>query len=543
MSTTLHILHLEDNPNDAELVRYALESGGVACCIELVSNRRSYCAALDRLNFDIILADFSLPDYNGMAAFEEAKQRDLQIPFVLITGALGEERAIECIKVGMSDYVLKTNLVRLATVVPRAIAEKNAEWQHDFALENLHRSEERFELAVRGSGAGIWDWPDLQSSDMWWSSRIFEVLGYSGEEFILTLDKWKELVLPEDEPEFSRVLSDHLQNRSPYDIEYRMRHKAGSIVWVRSRGSALWDDQGKAVRMAGYIQDISDRKEALRNLCAREKDLLKAQQVAHIGSWHFDFETSRLDWTEEAYKIFGLSPAEFEGNIEGFIARVHPDDRTRVVDSWNAALTGQPYDLEHRILVGKEVRWVREVAELDFRPSGEPLRAVGVVHDLTAQRRAEEESRQLNENYRAITQTVNEAIIMIDTAGRISFWNPAAKNTFGFSREEAMGKNLHQLLAPQHYHPAVNKGLVEFFKSGTGLALGKTQEVNGLHKDGHEIPLELSLARIRQMMSGMLLECYAISRNVRLQKKRYLTSISSYPKLKRWKLSALWLVV
>lgn len=498
MDATLHILHLEDNPNDAELVRYALESGGVSCCIELVSDRRSYCAALERLSFDLILADFSLPDYNGMAAYEEAKQRDLQIPFVLITGALGEERAIECIKAGMSDYVLKTNLVRLATVVPRAITEKNAEWQHNLVLESLRLSEERFDLAVRGSGAGIWDWPDLQSNDMWWSSRIFEVLGYAAEELVPTHDKWKDLVLPEDEPEFSRVLNDHLKHRLPYDIEYRMRHKAGNIVWIRSRGSALWNAQGQAVRMAGYIQDISDRKEALHKLHVREKDLLKAQQVAHIGSWYLDFQTNRLDWTEETYQIFGLRPDEFEGTVESFIARVHPDDQTRVVDSLNAARIGQGYDLEHRILVGKEVRWVREVAELDFSSSGEPLRAVGVVHDLTAQRRAEAESRQLNENYRAITQTVNEAIIMIDTAGEINFWNPAAKDIFGFSREEAMGKNLHTLLAPQHYHQAVNQGLHEFFKSGTGAAMGKTQEVNGLHQDGHEIPLELSLARIRQ---------------------------------------------
>jgi len=498
MTYDFHILHLEDNPNDAELVRYALESGGVSCRIVLVTGRQAFCDALDQLNFDIILADFSLPDYNGLAAFDEVQARELELPFVLVTGALGEERAIESIRAGISDYVLKTNLARLASVVPRAIAEKNAEWQHFLALEDLRLSEERFDLAVRGSGAGIWDWPDLRNEDMWWSPRIFEILGYAEGDLDPSIKQWRELILSEDQEDFSRGLDEHLQTRSAYDTEYRMRHKSGDIVWVRSRGSAIWNKQGVAIRMAGYLQDISDRKEAQKNLDVREKDLLRAQRVAHIGSWNLDIPANRLDWTEETYRIFGLTPEEFDGTVQAFLARVHPGDLQRVTEIWSAALAGQTYDLEHRILIGSEVRWVREVAILDFSPSGEPLRAVGVVHDLTAQRSAEAESNQLNESYRAITQTVNEAIIMMDTTGEICFWNPAASKIFGFIRDEAMGKDLHQLLAPQHYHPAANQGMREFFTQGTGPALGKTMEVYGLHSDGHEIPLELSLARIRQ---------------------------------------------
>ncbi len=372
MSRSLHILHLEDNPNDAELVRYALEAGGVSCVIEWVTDKSSFCAALDQLSFDIILADFSLPDYNGMAAFEEMQTRDLQIPFILITGALGEERSIECIKIGMSDYVLKTNLMRLSSVVPRAISEKNAEWQHGLALENLRLSEERFDLAVRGSGAGIWDWPNLQSNGMWWSPRVYEVLGYTEAELEPNIDQWKSLVLPEDESRFFDEISENLISHSTYDTEYRMMHKSGAIVWIRSRGRVHTNEQGEAVRMAGYIQDISDRKEA------------------------------------------------------------------------------------------------------------------------------EAENRRLDEYYRAITHRVNEAIVVVDSSGKICFWNPAAKKIFGFNREEAMGVDLHQLLSPARYRDTANHGMAEYFQSGRGPVMGKTIEIFGLHKDGHEIPIELSLASIER---------------------------------------------
>ncbi len=372
MTNSFHILHLEDNPNDADLVRYALDAGEVSCRIVLAQGRQEFLEALDNFVFDIILADFSLPDYNGMAAFEEVQRRALEVPFVLVTGALGEERAIESFKAGMSDYVLKTNLARLSTVVPRAIAENKAEWQHRLALENLRLSEERFDLAVRGSGAGIWDWPDIQSDEMWWSPRIYEFFGYREDEIEPTTGQWKKMLLAEDEPAVAQMMKTHLQNRTPYDIEYRVRHKGGRIVWLRARGSALWDASGQPVRMAGYVQDISDRKTA------------------------------------------------------------------------------------------------------------------------------EAENRRLNEYYRAITHTVNEAIIMIDGVGKISFWNPAAKEIFGFSRGEAMGHDLHRLLAPQHYHEAAYAGLADYFRTGTGPALGKTMELTGLHKDGHEIPLELSLASIER---------------------------------------------
>jgi len=372
MVETFHILHLEDNPNDAALVRYALEAGGVACRIEHAPGRKAFCAALDRLVFDIILADFALPDFNGMEALHEVQNRELEVPFVLVTGDLGEERAIESLKAGVDDYVLKGNLGRLAMVVPRAIAEKKADWQHGLALENLRLSEERFDLAVRGSGAGIWDWPNLNEEDMWWSPRIFELLGYAEGEIEPTVKNWRNLVVVEDRGLAIKAFRAHFEEHKPYDVEYRMRHKEGHFIWIRARGSAMWNAAGEPQRMAGYVQDITDRKQT------------------------------------------------------------------------------------------------------------------------------EAQNRLLNENNLAITHTINEAIIMLDDQQRISFWNPAAKQIFGYSRDEAMGQDLHQLLVPKRYHAAAYQGMARYFETGTGPAMGKMLEVMGLHRDGHEIPLEVSLAGIER---------------------------------------------
>ena len=125
----LRILNLEDSPLDAELVRATLNEGGVECEILRVQTRAAFVGALEGGGFDLILADYSLPSFDGLSALEVAQEMSPEVPFVLVSGALGEERAIEALKSGATDYVLKQRLERLAPAVQRAVreAEERAE--------------------------------------------------------------------------------------------------------------------------------------------------------------------------------------------------------------------------------------------------------------------------------------------------------------------------------------------------------------------------------------------------------------------------------
>ncbi|MBE9487102.1 MAG: response regulator [Chloroflexi bacterium] len=122
----LHILHIEDSDLDAELVRFTLENGGIPCEIRWVDNFPAFVEELETNRYDLILADFSLPDCDGYKTLAVVREKAPQTPFVLVTGAIGEELAIDSIKAGVTDYVLKSNLVRLKTAVPRAIEEARA---------------------------------------------------------------------------------------------------------------------------------------------------------------------------------------------------------------------------------------------------------------------------------------------------------------------------------------------------------------------------------------------------------------------------------
>lgn len=494
---TLHILHLEDSALDAQLVRHALDVDQFQFELVWVDNFAAFQQALASCDYDLILADYSLPDCDGLMALAEAKQYAPHVPFILVTGALGEERSIDVIRAGVTDYVLKTNLVRLQTAVSRAIKEAREAAEKQTALEALRLSEERFDLAVRGSGAGIWDWDDVSADQMWWSPRIFEMLGYVDKEILPSRGLLNDLTHPEDIAAHKKAIADHFSAKTPYDIELRLKHKNGDYVWLRSRGHAIFSEQNQPVRMAGYVQDITDRKVAQQSLRERQRDLLRAQEVAHIGCWTLDIPKGMLDWTDEVYQIFGFSRSDFDGSVEASLSRVHPEDLEMVKSTWGNALQSGRCDYEHRLLVDGKVCWVREVAEIEYDDQNQPLRALGVVHDLTEQRKAQEEQRKTDELYRIITESTHDAIVMINSDGQVHFWNPAAEKLTGYSKEEITGQALHDVLLNCADEPngCLCKQLQRVAFAGAPAASVETSIAN---KEGQLLDIELTANGIYQ---------------------------------------------
>src|SRR4051812_34361411 len=120
MSPALRVLHLEDDGKDADIVRDVLESGGIVCRVTRVATREDFIAALEEGGLELILADYSLPSFDGLSALKIAAKRRPEVPFIFVSGNLGEETAIDALKIGATDYVLKERLSRLVAAVPRA---------------------------------------------------------------------------------------------------------------------------------------------------------------------------------------------------------------------------------------------------------------------------------------------------------------------------------------------------------------------------------------------------------------------------------------
>ncbi|MDO9109660.1 MAG: sigma 54-interacting transcriptional regulator, partial [Desulfatirhabdiaceae bacterium] len=150
------------------------------------------------------------------------------------------------------------------------LAETNEELSQEIkerkqAEKMARKSAERYAVAIAGSSDGIWDW-DILSNIVFYSDRFKEILGYASEEFSDTVDVFRSLLHPEDADNVWEAVESHLKERVPYNIEYRMKTKAGEYRWLLARGQAIWDDNGNATRMAGSLQDITERMEAVQNL-------------------------------------------------------------------------------------------------------------------------------------------------------------------------------------------------------------------------------------------------------------------------------------
>src|SRR5579872_3768931 len=219
MTTPLRILHLEDSPADAELVMAALDNEAIACHSERVETKAEFETALTQSAFDLVLSDFSLPSFDGLSALRISRAKAPETPFIFVSGTIGEERAIESLKAGATDYVLKHRLSRLAPAVHRAIeetAERVARQEAERSraeAESLFRT--LFDQVAVGVAIAALDTTIVQSNPM-----LTTLLGYNERE--LHGRRLDDLTHPADRQKGAELLGElRARKRTSVDIEKR----------------------------------------------------------------------------------------------------------------------------------------------------------------------------------------------------------------------------------------------------------------------------------------------------------------------------------
>jgi PAS domain S-box-containing protein len=291
MSDKLRILHLEDNPEDVELVRETIAAQGIEAGIVDVETRDDLINALEKGNFDLILADYTLPSFDGLTALAIVRAKFPFLPFIFVTGTMGEEKAVETLKQGATDYVLKSHLTRLVTSIMRALREAEERSERKKAQEALLDSEQKYRTIVENINDALY-MHDFRGNIIDVNENACKMIGYKREELLgLNLS-----VL--DSEENKRLLPERMQQLlKENSILFEGQHirKDGRILPVEISAKVVTREGNGIIQ--GFVRDISDRKKTDEEIRQRIQELEDFYDMA-IGR-----ELRMIELKEEIEKL------------------------------------------------------------------------------------------------------------------------------------------------------------------------------------------------------------------------------------------------
>jgi len=262
-SGELKILLLEDDQKDAELIEQELRSAGIALSLKRVDKETDFLKELDEFLPDAILADYILPQLSALEALRILKDRNVSLPFILVTGSQSEEVSTDCLRAGADDYILKASLKRLPPALLNALSKRETEQKRKKAEEALRRSEERYRLIAENT-LDLICMLDIDGRCIYVSPSCREMLGYTSEEFTGT--NFYSLVHPDDREAALKAVRQALFRQESVRVEYRYSHKRGNWIALESRGSWIFDEAKHPHRAVIISRDITERKLAEEQL-------------------------------------------------------------------------------------------------------------------------------------------------------------------------------------------------------------------------------------------------------------------------------------
>jgi PAS domain S-box-containing protein len=260
VKSPLRILLLEDDTRDAELIQELLEADHFVCEVTRVQTRAEFVAGLDDPRIDLILADYKLPSFDGLSALELALDARADLPFIFVSGSLGEEVAIEALKIGATDYVVKSRLSRLAPSVLRALREARERAERKKAEEALRRSEMYLSEAQRLSHTGSFGW-EPASGKIYWSDESYRIFGCE-PTIQPTVQTALDRTHPDDRMRLQQILDRAAIERGEYFAEHRVLMADGSVKYVRAVAHPSTGEDPQSFVFVGAVMDVTERKRA-----------------------------------------------------------------------------------------------------------------------------------------------------------------------------------------------------------------------------------------------------------------------------------------
>jgi two-component system, cell cycle sensor histidine kinase and response regulator CckA len=412
----LQVLILEDNPRDAKLMVATLEGGGYTVQFEVTDSPEVFRESLEKTEYDVILADFNLRNWTAIDALEILKRSGKDVPLIVVTGSIGDEAAVECIRQGAADYVLKDRPASLPLEVRRALKEKRLREERRRTEKALRESEERYRDLVEFSNDWVWQ-VDENGVYTYVGPQCRELLGYEPEE---TIGKTPfDLMPPEEQQRVGQAFGAIAAQRAPFrGLENTNLHKDGHLVILESNGTPVVDERGIFRGYRGMDRDITERKRAEEAL--RESEELYRSVVTSVaeGIVLEDRAGAIVACNRSAGRILGLTTEELIGRtvLDQSRQAIHEDRSPFIGENLPSITALRTGKAQSNVCLGVHkpdgtLAWILANSEPIFHAGdGAPYAVVTSFADITERKRAEEALREANRALTAIS-AVNEAVL------------------------------------------------------------------------------------------------------------------------------------
>jgi len=393
MKQKLNILHLEDMPADAELVARELKRGNLYPEIHVVPNKASFVNALKDFHYDVILSDHALASFDSLEAIRLVKAAGITVPFILVTASMSDVFAAKIMKEGACDYILKDRLHRLPSAVINSIEQHRSN-------ENQQAAHERLAFHLENTPLGFIEWDDQMRIKVL-SRQAEEIFGWTLEEFSKQGRNAYSEVYDEDMPIAIKAADDLMTGLVQRNtMQHRNLTKDGRVIWCEWFNSVLKDTDGKVISIMSLVQDITESKKLSERLEYNESRLKEAQAIAHLGNFEVDLSNYSVAWSDEMYRIFGMTREEALPSTELFLSFIHADDLMRIQHGFGESTKASQNASFNFRFIRKDgaLRYGCTEARFEFDNNQNPARLFGIFQDITGRKLAEiERTKMVND--------------------------------------------------------------------------------------------------------------------------------------------------
>ena len=455
MPRPLRVLSIEDSPDDTELLVIALQKGGYTVTCERVETPAEMRAALNQ-RWDVILADFNLPRFSAVAALNLVRDCGLDLPFIVVSGTIGEDVAVEAMRTGVNDYLVKTNLSRLVPAVEREV-------QQAAIRKDRWKAAAQFAALVHSSDDAIIS-EDLDGFVTSWNPAAERLFGWSAREAIGRPVSF--LAPSERAAEAARMREKVARRERVTSLETVRVHKDGRLLDVSVTLSPVWNGDGRSVGASRIYRDITQRKQ-IEAILARDAMILANVRDAVILA---DPDGRVVYWNEGATRLYGWRSEEMIGR--SIVERVPESARRPITDRLEklqrgGEIAGEWEDYRRdgsRVWVEGRISPVREA---DGRLAG----FLGLTHDITDRKRAEAAMRESEEKFHSVVENIQDVIARFDRGCRYVYVNKSTLKYLPRRPEDFLGKTLGELGFPEEKAAYWERTIREVFETGQAKEL------------------------------------------------------------------------